>query len=93
MAFARFSRAQRTLVVIMTVTIPLFAACSSSRSKSPYGEYLPPRVKWYAHCDTCNWCDGAFKTSAEVQRTVSEHNIELHDWIKVAYYNQTKCAR
>ena len=49
------------------------------------------QVKWYAHCDTCNWCKGSFKTTEDVQEVVSNHNKQVHDWIKVAYYSQVKC--
>jgi hypothetical protein len=82
----------RRLTVLLAPAF-LLAACSSSPKLPKYQDSsaLPPRMKWYAHCDTCNWCQGSFKKTQDVQRVVSEHNIQKHDWIKVAYYDLNPC--
>ena len=67
----------------------LAIGCSSAPKTAD--EPVASRTKWFAHCDTCNWCKGSFKSSQEVQEVVSNHNKEAHDWFKVAYYNQVKC--
>jgi hypothetical protein len=48
-------------------------------------------VKRYAHCDTCNWCKGPYKRTQDVGSVVTEHNIRVHDYYKVAYYDMEKC--
>jgi hypothetical protein len=70
----------------------LAAACSSSRQQVDDQAHLP-RLKFYAHCEACNWCKGSFRKAQDAQRIVSEHNIKLHDWIKVAYYDHNECSR
>jgi hypothetical protein len=75
-----------TVVALLVLVSP---GCSSTRNASE--EPSLPREKWYAHCDSCKWCKGSFRTSQEAQRVVSNHNKAVHDWFKVAYYDQVKC--
>jgi len=84
-----------SVLVEFVFVLLLFGGCSSApkNQKAEEPAYLPPRIKWYAHCEACNWCRGSFKTVQEVQREVSEHNIKQHDWIKVAYYDQNSCRK
>jgi hypothetical protein len=79
---------------VAVFSVWLFAGCSSTRKAGKVDDqaYLP-RIKWYAHCEACNWCKGSFKMMEEAQRIVSEHNIKLHDWIKVAYYDEKDCRK
>ena len=69
--------------------ILLGANCSTAPKTGE--EPAVPRAKWYAHCESCNWCKGSFRTSQEAQEIVSNHNKALHDWYKVAYYDLVKC--
>ena len=68
----------------------LAAGCSSARKSDD--EVYMPRTRWYAHCEACKWCKGSYKNTQEVQGIVTEHNKKLHDWYKVAYYDQTDCS-
>ncbi|HTG44269.1 MAG TPA: hypothetical protein VK633_07025 [Verrucomicrobiae bacterium] len=72
------------------IVLSLSGGCSTADKK---GETYQPRVKWFAHCDTCNWCRGSYKRAEEAQQVVSEHNMKLHDWIRVAYYDQNNCRK
>jgi hypothetical protein len=76
-------------LLIATLLISFGAGCSTSRNA--VNEPRPSRERWFAHCDTCNWCKGSFKTTQDVQEVVTRHNKTLHDWFKVAYYDQVKC--
>ncbi len=53
---------------------------------------MPP-AEYYVHCETCNWCKGPFKKTAEAQRVSTDHNIQKHDYFKVAYFDAIKCKR
>jgi hypothetical protein len=79
-----FSRAQ---ILILAIAILVGAGCSSAPKTA-----RESRVKWFAHCDTCKWRKGSFSTSQDAQEAVTNHNKELHDWYKVAYYFQAKSA-
>jgi hypothetical protein len=50
-------------------------------------------LNWFAHCEACNWCKGSFKKRQDVQQVVTEHNMKLHDWVKVAYYDVRDCSK
>jgi hypothetical protein len=53
---------------------------------------LPPAA-YYVHCETCNWCKGPFKKTQDAERVSRDHNIQKHDYIRVAYYDAIKCKR
>jgi hypothetical protein len=84
----------RRLATGVTFLCLLSLGCSSTKKQQRVDDqaYLP-RIKWYAHCETCKWCKGPFKRNQEAQQVVSEHNIKLHDWIKVAYYDGNECSK
>ena len=76
---------------ILGACVILWAAgCTTSESRNGKGELLP-NFKYYAKCDTCNWCKGTFKRAQDAQKIVSEHNIAKHDYLRVAYYDTQKC--
>jgi len=52
-----------------------------------------PKAAYYVHCETCNWCKGPYKQTQDAQRVCSDHNIQKHDYFKVAYYDAIKCKR
>jgi len=81
-----FPAARTFASVIAIVLLSLGTGCSTSRQAAN-----EPRVRWFAHCETCQWCKGAFKSSDVAQQTVTNHNKEFHDWFKVAYYDQVRC--
>ena len=49
----------------------------------------PPR--YYVHCDTCEWCKGTYKTSQDAEKVVRKHNIKVHDYQRIAYFDTAKC--
>lgn len=84
-------KARARFALLVAALLGAFMGCSSTGSQE--AQAYGPRIKWYAHCESCNWCKGAFKSSDEAQSIVSEHNIRLHDWIKVAYYDTRDCSQ
>jgi hypothetical protein len=80
-----FPAAQTLVSGIALLLISMGTGCKSVE------EPRAAQVKWFAHCDTCNWCKGSFKTSQEAQEIVTNHNKVSHDWFRIAYYSQVKC--
>jgi len=58
-----------------------------------FGQKSPSPGAYYVHCETCNWCKGTFKTTQDAERVSRDHNIQKHDYFKVAYYDDIKCKR
>ena len=84
-----FSRARMFVSATAFFVLCFGAGCSSTSSGG--GESSGPPMRWYAHCDVCKWCKGSYKTSEEAQAVVTSHNKRLHDWYRVAYFNEVKC--
>jgi hypothetical protein len=52
-----------------------------------------PPLRYYVHCETCDWCKGTFKRSQDAEKISREHNIKMHDYLKVAYYDTQNCSK
>jgi hypothetical protein len=68
--------------------------CKSEQSQqntSIFQNKSMPRSAYYVHCEACNWCKGPFRKTQDAQRVSSDHNIQKHDYYKVAFYDGIKC--
>lgn len=88
---------RRLVCSLITVGALFVAGCQTKTTTQQAEGVFPSKsaapTKYYVHCETCNWCKGPFKRMQDAKQTASEHNIKLHDYRRLAYFDTEKCSR
>ena len=85
----------RNALVLAALTAVLAGCKTEQVQQNPriFDKSSVPEGPYYVHCETCNWCKGAYKKRQDAERISRDHNIQKHDYIRVAYYDAIKCKR